>query len=113
MRILVVGAGDTGSKVIEQLKKNPAIEVLVADARDQPPAVRHGVIDKVDFTETLTPLNMDELLRKASADLVLLAAAPADLIDSRIPGARLLTQTLDEELALNATWPLVKVCQDT
>ena len=108
MRILVVGAGATGSEVIEQLKKNPSIEILVADARPSPPAVRKGVIDKVDFTEALTPLNMEHMLRQASPDLVLLAAAPNDLIDARIPGADLLARSMYEQLAIDSKWPVVK-----
>jgi ketopantoate reductase len=108
MRILVVGAGATGSAVIRQLQKNPSLKVLVADPRTDPPAVKEGLIRKVDYTEALTPLNMEHLLRRASPDLVLLATTARDLIDSRIPGADLLARSIDEELAAYARWPVVK-----
>ncbi len=112
MRILVVGAGSTGTGVIRQLKKNPSLEVVVADAREDPPAVREGVIESVDFNETLTPLNMEHLLLRAHADLVLIAASPKDFMDSRVPGAHVLASSLFEELASSSKWPLVRVCAD-
>lgn len=109
MRILVVGAGATGATVIRQLQKNPSIEVLVADARESPPAVRRGVIDRVDFVETLTPLNMEHLLRRASPDLVLMAVEVNDLLDARIPGADILARSLGEQLSMDSKWPVVSV----
>jgi hypothetical protein len=109
MRILVVGAGETGAAVIRQLKKNPAFEIVVADAREDPPAVRRGVIDRVDYRESLTPLNMEHLLKRVSPDLVLLAASARDLIDPRVPGADLLARALGQELATNPTWPVIPV----
>ena len=37
MTILVVGAGKTGVQVLHQLLKNPRLEILTLDPRDDPP----------------------------------------------------------------------------
>lgn len=39
MRVLVIGAGMVGARVLTQLKKNPCIEVVTVDPRERPYAV--------------------------------------------------------------------------
>lgn len=55
MRVLVIGAGRTGAKVLKQRKNNPAIEVVTADPRQELYAVEEGIIEKVDIREAITP----------------------------------------------------------
>ncbi len=55
MRIWLIGAEQAGSEALRQLKKNPAVTVIVSDAIDRPKAVSDGVIAKVDMVENVTP----------------------------------------------------------
>lgn len=109
MRVLVVGAGRTGVQVLRQLQKNPNITVLTLDPRDEPEAIREGVITAVDFKETLTPLTLEYVLQQAQPDLVLLTMATEDMGLGRAPGLDLLTGALREELAAIADVPVIEV----
>ncbi len=109
MRILVVGAGRTGAEVLIQLKKNPSLTVMTADPREEPYAVRKGIIAAVDFQEALTPLNLDYLLRQAQPDLVLLTRGVEDLALGSALGIDLLSDSLKDELAAIADVPMIIV----
>lgn len=111
MRILVVGAGRVGARVLRQLQKNPALIVLVADARDAPQAVRDGIIDQVDFQEILTPLTLRYLLDQAKPDLVLLTTASEDLALGASPGVDILTESLRKEVAAMSPVPVIQVAR--
>ena len=56
MRIWLIGADQAGSEALRQLKKNPAVTVVVSDAADRPKAVSDGVIARVDMVESVTPV---------------------------------------------------------
>jgi hypothetical protein len=109
MRILVIGAGHTGANVVRQLKKNPAMTILVADAQDRPFAVEQGIIDGVDYSETTTPFTLDKLLDEAQPDLVLLTRAPDDLGLGAAPGLDLFADSLRDELAAMSKVPMIVV----
>ena len=111
MRILVIGAGHTGARVLRQLQKNPALTVLVADAQERPYAVEQGLIEAVDYRETFTPFTLDSLLAKAQPDLVLLTRAPRDLGLGTAPGMGLFADSLREELASMSKAPMIEVAQ--
>ncbi len=112
MRILVVGAGRIGAKVLEQLKKNPAVTVLTLDPRDNPYALEQGIIDAVDFRESLTPLNLKYVLEKAQPDLILLARATEDLGLGNVLGMDLLSESLSQELTEICELPIIKVARN-
>ena len=78
MRVLVIGAGKLGMNVIAQLRKNPEIEVYVADGRDEPEAVKRGVVEKLDVNIQVTALNFQEIVRDINPDLVLLSRTVED-----------------------------------
>lgn len=78
MRVLVIGAGKLGGRTIEQLRKNPELEIIVADYRDEPFALREGIIEKIDLKEHVTPLNIADVVEKVKPDLVLLARKAKD-----------------------------------
>lgn len=78
MRVMVVGAGELGGRVIKQLKKNPSIVVIVADYRERPTAVEQGIIEKVDVLEHVTPMNVTELVEESKPDIILLARKAKD-----------------------------------
>jgi hypothetical protein len=111
MRILVIGAGPTGANVLRQLKKNPALIVLVADAQDEPYAVEQGIIDRVDYRETITPFTLDSLLAEAQPDLVLLTRAPDDLGLGAAPGLDLFADSLRDELTAMSKVPMLEIAR--
>lgn len=111
MKILVVGAGRTGARVIRQLRKNPDIEIVTADPRPDPFAVETGVIEAVDILESFTPLTVDFVLEKAKPDLILLATATEDLGLGVAPGIDILAQALRKEMASASDIPLIEVAR--
>jgi pyrroline-5-carboxylate reductase len=111
MRILVIGAGRTGTQVIRQLRKNPALEIITADPREQLIAVNEGVIDHVDIRESLTPLTLKNVLEQSSPDLVLLAMQPEDMGLGKVAGVEILADALREEIAALANVPVIEVAR--
>ncbi len=112
MRILVIGAGRTGAKVLRQLQKNSDIELIVADPREELYAVEEGVIEKVDIRETLTPLTLDKVIEESRPDLVLLAMATEDMGLGQAPGIDVLADALREEIAALSLVPVIEVVRD-
>ncbi|MBE0519189.1 MAG: hypothetical protein IH630_08235 [Thermoplasmata archaeon] len=78
MRVLVIGAGKFGVRVIKQLRKNPKLEIIVADPHETPEAVAQGLIPKVDIRAHVTTLNFDEVVEKVRPDFVVLARTLQD-----------------------------------
>jgi CheY-like chemotaxis protein len=111
MRVLVIGAGRTGAKVLKQLKKNPAVEIITADPRQEHYAVEEGIIDKVDIHEVLTPLTLETVLEQAHPDLVLLAMSTEDMGLGKSPGIEILADALKEELSALSKVPVVEVAR--
>ncbi len=111
MRVLVVGAGRAGARVIRQLQKNPEITVLTVDPRERPHAVEAGFIEGVDVREVVTPLTLEYVLERTQPDLVLLAAASEDLALGHAPGIDLLSEALREELAAISEVPVIAVAR--
>ena len=111
MRIMVIGAGRTGAKVLRQLQKNPELTVLVVDPHEKPYAVEQGIISSIDYRESLTPLTLDYLLQKSKPDLVLLTRAPADLGVGSALGLDMLADALQNELVTLSDVPMIVVSQ--
>ena len=109
MRVLVIGAGPTGAAVIQQLRKNPAIEVITADPRPELFAVAEGIIDQVDIAESFTPLTMAATLAQAQPDLVLITTQPEDMGLGKTPGVDMLAEALHEEIAALSPVPVIEV----
>lgn len=109
MRVLVIGAGRTGARVIRQLQKNPQIEIITADPRQDLYAVEQGIIDAVDIRETLTPLTLEHVLEKSLPDLVLLAMPTEDMGLGKASGMDILAEALREEIAALAGVPVIEV----
>ncbi|HSM71826.1 MAG TPA: hypothetical protein VK851_09795 [Anaerolineales bacterium] len=112
MRILVVGAGRTGARVIRQLKKNSNIEIITVDPHPDSYAVEEGLIEAVDIREAFTPLTMNYVLEQAKPELILLAVATEDLGMGNAPGMDILADALREELASASEIPVVEVARD-
>ncbi len=109
MRILVIGAGNNGARVIKQLRKNPQLTIVTADPRPNPAAVRQGVIKSVDICEPLTPFNLDKILAQAQPDLVLMTRTPEDLGLGDAPGMGLFSESLGIELESISMVPLIHI----
>lgn len=111
IRVLVIGAGRTGARVIEQLRKNPEIVIVTADPRKELYAVEQGIIDAVDICEALTPLTLEHVLDQALPDLILLAMPTEDLGLGAPPGVEILAEALRKELAALSRAPLIEVAR--
>jgi nucleoside-diphosphate-sugar epimerase len=111
MRILVVGAGRTGARVIEQLKKNPDIEIIVADPRSEHYAVEAGVIDEVDIRQALTPMNLDQIIGQVRPAVILLAMQTEDMGLGEAPGVDILADAMQEELSAVSKAPVIEVAR--
>jgi saccharopine dehydrogenase-like NADP-dependent oxidoreductase len=111
MRILVIGAGRTGARVIRQLKKNPDIVIMTADPRANLAAVDEQLIEKVDIREALTPLTLEKVLTESHPDLVLLAMPPEEMGLGKSPGVDILAEAMHEEVATLARVPVIEVAR--
>ena len=109
MRILVIGAGNVGSKVLLQLKKNPSINIITVDPRENPPAVMDGVIESVDYHHELKSGDLSEVIMMEKPDLVLVTTSPEDMARAGIPGLDLLVEALREELESSTNVPIIAV----
>lgn len=113
MKVLVYGCGKTGKTVLKQLKKNPAIELITMDPREQPEALENGVIESIDIAKPLTPLVLEEVVGDWAPDLILLATSSRDLALGNAPGIDMLMDSLWTELATISEVPVIAVDRRT
>lgn len=111
MRVLVIGAGKLGIQVIRQLRKNPDLEILVADPHERPEALAEGVIDKVDLRVHVTPLNVAEVVAATEPHLVLLARTLDDWEKGDTPMGTQYVMGMEKELT-RAGVPVLPVCEE-
>ena len=104
MRIWLIGADQKGTDALRQLKKNPNIEVIVSDATDQPKAVTERVIAKVDYVETVSPININTLARRFRPDLILIDTA-AEKRNLRVLGGMAFPDAINTEIAAGSDIP--------
>jgi FlaA1/EpsC-like NDP-sugar epimerase len=109
MRILVVGAGHTGARVLRELQKNPKITIITVDPSEMPFAVKEGIIESVDILESLTPLNLEYVFEQARPDLTILTRTSDDLGLGLAPGMDILAEALREELIAISEVPMIEV----
>jgi nucleoside-diphosphate-sugar epimerase len=111
MRILVVGAGRIGARVLRQLRKNPSLTIITCSPHEEPFAVQEGIIPKVDIQETLTPLTLGYVLDKARPDIILLTSSSEDFGLGTAPGVDVMVDSLKRELASISDVPLIEVAR--
>lgn len=109
MRVMVVGAGKLGARTVTQLKKNERIEIVMVDPRDEPYALRHGIVDSIEIREALTPLNLDYVIDLGKPDLILLTTDKTDMGLGKAAGMDLLVESLRAELTALSPVPIVEV----
>lgn len=105
MRIWLIGAGQAGIEALRQLRKSEEIEIVVTAETDRPQAVRDGVLEKVDYIDTVTALNLNTLARRIRPDLILLDPAMNSL--SRVAGGAIFNQSMLEEMAASSDFPCI------
>ena len=111
MRVLVVGAGVTGTRVLQQLQKNPKLLLLTTDPQKKPHAVAEGVIESVDFQEVLTPLTLEYIVSKASPDIILIATETEDLGLGSAAGVEMMAEAIRDEVASLSKVPVIEVAR--
>jgi len=109
MRVLVAGAGRAGAHVLKQLRKNSELTVLTVDPREEPFAVKEGVIPYVDYKAELTPNGLEPIIEAVGPDLVLVTTSAEDIGRSGIPGLDILVEALRGELESTAKVPIIAV----
>jgi len=111
MRVMVVGAGRIGARVLRQLQKNPKIEVLTVDPREETYAIQHNIIPAIDFHEALSPQAIRHVLEQTKPDLVLVTTTTEDMGLGKAPGIDILVEALRQELAAIAKVPVIAVAR--
>ena len=109
MRVLVVGAGKVGLKVLHQLRKNPSIIVATVDPRERPPAIEDGIIEAVDYHNELRLRELAQVIKKEKPDIVLVTTSPEDISKSGVSGLEILVESLRGELEASANVPIIAV----
>lgn len=105
MRIWLIGADATGIKVIRQLRKNQDVELIVSASQAQPRAVSEGVLKAVDYVETVTSLNVNQLARRVRPDLILIDSGAGQRNLSRVTGGSAFSEALSAEIASASDHP--------
>jgi len=105
MRIWLIGADKHAIEALPQLQKNQSIDVIVSASIETPRAVKNGIIDKVDFVETVTPLNINQLARRVRPDLILIDPTSDERSYGRVVGGMALSDALTYEIAASSDYP--------
>lgn len=109
MRIWLIGADKSGCEVLRQLQKDPDIEIVVTDMIDQPRAVTDRLIKKVDFVESVTPININSLARRIRPDLILIDSGAAKRNLARLSGGFVYAEALQNEVAAASEFPCIVI----
>ncbi len=107
MRVWLIGAGKIGTAALLQLRKNPEIQVVVSDPIPNPTAVEEGIIERVDYVENVTPVNVNRLARRIRPDLVLLTPSVVEHGLGSMEGAAALVEALNYEIASRCEYPVL------
>lgn len=107
MRIWLIGADVAGSAALRQLRKNPAAEVIVSDSTDKPRAVADKVIERVDYVESVTPMNVNVLARRVRPDLILVDGGAMQRALGTLAGGVTFAESLQSEMAAASEYPVL------
>ena len=109
MKILVVGAGRIGSKVIKQLEKNTKIKFYTVDPRENPHALEQEIVEKIDFSVDLIPRELIKIINDLRPDLVLVTTSKEDISKTGVQGIDILVDSLNSELESASEYPIISV----
>jgi hypothetical protein len=99
MRIWLIGADVAGSNALRQLRKNPSIEITVSDSTERPKAVADRLLARVDYVESVTPMNINTLARRIRPDLILIDRGALQRAIGRVSGGAAFAEALQDEIA--------------
>jgi carbamoylphosphate synthase large subunit len=105
MRIWLIGADMRGCEVLRQFRKNNNIEVIVSDSTERPRALVDKLIDKVNYVEPVTSVNINHLARRIRPDLILIDPGEAQRSMGRVSGGVAFTESLLNEMAAASDYP--------
>jgi hypothetical protein len=103
MRIWLIGASRSGTEAIRQLQKSEQVDVIVSAPSPTPLAVREGVLRKVDYVETVTPVNVNKLAKRVRPDLIVVDSSASSYRGAS--GGSELSQALTYEIAAASVLP--------
>lgn len=105
MKVWLIGADSAGSSALRQLRKNGSIEVVVSDSTDRPKAVSDRIIERVDYVESVTPMNINQLARRIRPDLILVDRGALQRAIGKVSGGVAFAESLQEEMAAASEAP--------
>ncbi|NJN82337.1 MAG: hypothetical protein HC802_08730 [Caldilineaceae bacterium] len=105
MRIWLIGAGKGGIEILHQLAKNSEIDLFVSSVSEKPPAVREGVISKVQLVERVTSYNVNTLAKRIRPDLILIDSGEEDKNLGRVMGGSAMSAAMNDEIASASDFP--------
>jgi hypothetical protein len=92
---------------LRQLRKNEAIEVFVSDSTERPRAVAEKVIDRVNYVESVTSVNINTLARRMRPDLILVDQGALQRALGRVSAGVAFAESLQEEMAAASDFPVL------
>ena len=105
MRIWMIGADKLAIEALYQLRKRRNADVTISATSETPLALREGLIDKVDYIETVTPLNINQLARRIRPDLILIDPTSGERSYGHVVGGMALSDALTYEIATSSDYP--------
>ncbi|MCX6042166.1 MAG: hypothetical protein NTV69_13595 [Caldilinea sp.] len=107
MRVWLIGADAAGTAALRQLQKNRNIQVVVSDAIPNPRAIEQRAIAQIDYVESVTPLNINQLAKKIRPDLILLDRGAIQRAFSRISEGFAFAESIQQEIAAASEIPCI------
>lgn len=107
MRIWLIGADQAGTAALRQLRKNPDIQIVISDSIARPKAVEQRVIAQVDFIESVTPLNVNQVARRIRPDLILLDRGAIQRAFARLSEGFAFAESIQNEIATASEIPCI------
>lgn len=105
MRVWLIGADIRGIQALRQLAKNQRVDVIISDINEQPRAVSDGIIDRVDYVERVTSLNINHIARRVQPDLILIDAGALERNWGHVTGGSALSEAMTQEMATVSEYP--------
>jgi len=107
MRIWIIGADQAGTAALQQLHKNSGIQVVVSDTIPRPRAIEQRVIGQLDFVESVTPLNINQVAKRVRPDLILLDRGAIQRAYARLSEGFAFAESIQNEIAAASDIPCI------
>lgn len=107
IRILLIGAGGNGARIIRQLKKNSEITIITLDSRENPDVLREGLVPNIDYICELTPRDISEVTEQVKPDLIFVTTSGEDIGHTGVPGLDIRIEGLQSEVEAMSKVPVI------